>query len=268
MEMISVNDIGFSYPNNRVIEDISFELNNREILCLIGPNGSGKSTLLDCLLGLKQVNEGYIKIQDKLIDMYKPKELAKLIAYVPQQQNSCFPFRVIDMVVMGRAAYVKAFSVPKEDDWYSARKALEYVGLKSFENRLFTELSGGEVQLVMIARAITQDSKIIIMDEPTSHLDFHNELMVLEVISKLVKTKNISIIMATHFPNHAYYFYNQAINTRVGILHNKRIQVIGKPWEVLTEKYISKIFKIKTKVIKHYDNEKEYNHIIPLTTEE
>jgi len=265
--MICVKDISFSYGNKNIFKEISFEVKEREILCLIGPNGSGKSTLLDCILGLKHTQNGYVNIKDKEVSSYKPNELAKHIAYVPQKQTSSFPYKVLDMVVMGRAAHIKAFARPSEEDKNQARSALDYVGLKGFEERLFTELSGGEAQLVMIARAITQDTKVIIMDEPTSHLDYHNELMVLEVISKLVKTKGVSVIMATHFPNHAYYFPNQGISTRVGILHESRIQVLGRPSEVLTEAHISNTFRIKSKVLKHYENEKEYNHIVPLLTE-
>ena len=139
--------------------------------------------------------------------------------------------------------------------------------MRHLENRLFTEISGGEAQLIMIARAIIQDAKVIIMDEPTSHLDFRNELMILEVISTLVKKKNLSVIMATHFPNHAYYFQNQGINTRVGILNDCKIEMLGEPKQVLTEENISKVFKIKSKIFTYYENQREINHIVPLITE-
>jgi iron complex transport system ATP-binding protein len=267
MGMICVNNICFSYGETKILEGITFEIASQEILCLIGPNGSGKSTLLDCILGLNKVNDGCIKIIGKDIKKYKASELAKYIAYVPQKQTISFPFKVLDMVVMGRSSYIKAFSTPSEDDVNRAKEAIEYVGLKGFEDRFYNELSGGEAQLVMIARAITQDSKYIIMDEPTAHLDFHNELMILELICKLIKSKKISVIMATHFPNHAYYFTNQGIDTRVGILNKKKIEIVGNPEEVLTESKISKVFKIKSKVLKHNENNREYNHIIPLLTE-
>ncbi|MDM8533637.1 ABC transporter ATP-binding protein [Clostridiaceae bacterium HSG29] len=267
MEMILLENVGFSYGKNEIFNNINLNIKKEEILCVIGPNGSGKSTLLDCILGLKNANNGDIYIDGKSIKKYKINELAKHIAYIPQKQTSSFPFKIIDMVVMGRAAYVNSFSGPNEEDLKIARNALNYVGLSGFENRFFTEISGGEAQLVMIARAITQDTKLILMDEPTSHLDFHNELMVLEVISKLVKSKKISVIMATHFPNHAYFFQNEGINTKVGILYEKRINYLGKPDEILIEENIKKAFKIKSKVLNHYEDNKKYNYIVPLLTE-
>lgn len=265
--MINIKNAYFSYGSRPILDDISLDINKEEILCLIGPNGSGKSTLLDCVLGLNKLKSGQIYIRGKELSTYKRTELAKHIAYVPQKQTATFPFRVIDMVIMGRSPYIKSFSIPSEDDFQRAREAIDYVGLNGFEERLFNELSGGEAQLVMIARAITQDSSIIVMDEPTSHLDFHNELLVLEIIRKLVKTKNITIIMATHFPNHAFYFPNHGIKTRVGILNGGKICVLGEPCDVLNEEEISRVFKIKSKVLKHVEKDREYNHIIPLLTE-
>lgn len=265
--MISVDDICFSYGDRKILDNVSFRVHKEEILCLIGPNGSGKSTILDCILGLKTLKSGRICIGDKPVCSYKAKELAKHIAYVAQKQSSTFPFKVIDMVVMGRSPYIKTFAVPSENDIKLARDAIEYVGLKGFEERLYNELSGGEAQLVMIARALTQDSKIIVMDEPTAHLDFHNELLVLEIIRKLVNSKRITVVMATHFPNHAYYFLNHGIKTRVGILDNNSIDILGCPNEVLTEKKISQVFKIKSKVLRYKEGLSEFNHIIPLLTE-
>ncbi|MDP4164954.1 MAG: ABC transporter ATP-binding protein, partial [Bacillota bacterium] len=180
-------------------------INEGEAFLIVGPNGCGKSTLIDNLLGLLKLKAGKIEIGGKDIKQMKPKEIAEHLAYVPQGHEKSFGYKVLDIVLMGRTYAAKMFSPPLEEERVLALKALEQVGLKGFEEKEYTRLSGGELQLVMIARALAQKSTLLIMDEPTAHLDFYHELNVLEIVTDLVKNKKISVIMATHFLNQAFY---------------------------------------------------------------
>lgn len=267
MQLIEIGDASFKYGNNHIFENINLDLLKGEVLCLFGPNGCGKTTLLDCILGVKSLNSGLITIGEKNIKKIGVQDLAKLIAYVPQIHNKSFPYKVIDIVLMGRAPYKSMFSSPCSSDIEIAENALELLGMKDFKDKVYTQLSGGETQLVMMARAIAQETPIIIMDEPTAHLDFKNELKILESITEFVKEKNISIIMATHFPNHAFYFENNGINTKVALMNNKKIATMGRPSQVLTENNMKKVFKINSKVFSLDSRENEkINFIVPLNS--
>ncbi len=267
MSLIKIGDASFKYDNKYIFEDINLNLSKGEVLCLFGPNGCGKTTLLDCILGIKKLKSGVITIKDKNIKKIGVQDLAKLIAYVPQIHNKSFPYKVIDIVLMGRAPYQSMFSAPRGEDMEIAEQALELLGIKDFKDKVYTQLSGGETQLVMMARAIAQETPVIVMDEPTAHLDFKNELKILESISEFVKKKNISIIMATHFPNHAFYFENAGIDTKVALMNDKIIATLGKPSKVLTENNMKKVFHINSKVfsVDEGDGDK-INFIVPLNS--
>lgn len=267
MALIEVKNAAFAYENDNIFENINFKLDKGQVLCLLGPNGCGKTTLLDCILGLLRLNSGGIFLNDKNIDSLKPHEIARSIAYVPQIHEKTFPYTVIDVVLMGRAAYTTLFSSPSSEDIAIAEKALEQVGIIKLKDRPYTQLSGGEGQLVMLARALTQKAPVLIMDEPTAHLDFKHELNVLETIIKLVKETDLSIIMATHFPNHALCFENNNINTKVAMINRKEFGAFGLPSEVLCEENMRKIFHINSKVIKYsIDMKSDLNYIIPVNT--
>lgn len=260
--MIRIESLDFKYYENPILKNISLQVHQGEILCLLGPNGSGKTTLLKCLLGIHACTSGQIYMADKLLESYSHKKLARYVSYVPQKQTSSFPYRVIDMVVMGRTSYLGILDKPSKKDYQIALEALQYVGLEKLSERPYTELSGGESQLVMIARALTQESECIILDEPTAHLDYRNELLILETIKALVKDQNRTIVMATHYPNHALYFENHGIETKVAFLNEGGIEISGKPTEVLTEKNLSSIYNIESKIIIH----DHLSHIVPLKT--
>ncbi|WP_461204688.1 ABC transporter ATP-binding protein [Clostridium sp. DL1XJH146] len=267
MKLVKIEDASFKYGDEFIFENINLDLSKGEVLCLFGPNGCGKTTLLDCILGIKKLNSGLITIENTNIKKIGVQDLAKLVSYVPQIHNKSFPYKVIDIVLMGRAPYQSIFSSPRSEDMEIAEQALELLGIKDFKDKVYTQLSGGETQLVMMARAIAQETPIIIMDEPTAHLDFKNELKILEAISGFVKKKEISIIMATHFPNHAFYFENSGIDTKVALMNNKVIATLGKPSWVLTENNMKKVFQINSKVfsIDEGDGDK-INFIVPLNS--
>lgn len=245
MSLLSLKNLSFGYNDHQLIFDnISFDVYPGEVFCIIGPNGCGKTTLIDSILGINHPKSGEIYVDGHDLHQLKPREFAKNIAYVPQGHTKTFPYTVLDIVIMGRTYATKLFASPDTSQKQLALKSLEQVGLKGFENRLYTELSGGELQLVLIARALTQDSKIMVLDEPTAHLDFRHELMVMEIITWLIKKKGLTIIMATHFLNQAFYLENANVKTRVALMNQGKIESIGTPTEVITKKNLQNVFKI------------------------
>lgn len=263
MNLLEVRDAAFAYDNRRMIFDgISFDVKPGEIFCIVGPNGCGKSTLIDCILGLNRLKRGSIALGGKGIEHMKPKEFAEHVAYVPQGHKTTFAYTVLDVVTMGRTYAAGMFSPPDEHEKEIARDALKQVGLEGFEDREYTRLSGGELQLVIIARAIAQQPRLLVMDEPTAHLDFTHELTVMEIIAGLVKEKKISIVMATHFLNQAYYLENAGVNTRVALIKDGDFVQIGTPSEVLTTANLEKTFNIVSEIVSDGSGVRKY--ILPL----
>ncbi|MDI9597019.1 MAG: ABC transporter ATP-binding protein [Atribacterota bacterium] len=269
MAILEVKEASFGYGRNIVLENINFQMNAGEVICLIGPNGSGKTTLLDCIMGILPLRRGKVFLQGKSISDLKAKEIARIISYVPQIHKKTFPYTVEEIVLMGRASHIGMFASPGNEDISIAHEAIETVGIKHLQHRPYTELSGGEGQLVMIARALAQQSRIMIMDEPTTYLDFQNSLTVMEVTRQLAKKRNLSIILATHYLNHAFYFENNGLNTFTAMLDKKSFAIYGRPNKVLTRDNINKIFNIDCKII-DYDSEeiKKQRYIIPIKLSE
>jgi iron complex transport system ATP-binding protein len=249
MALVEINGIGFSYGENEILSDISFGVDKGVVFLLLGPNGCGKTTLLDCILGTLPLKVGGIAVNGQSTSRFRQGKLARFISYVPQHHESGFPYTVLQMVMMGRAAYTGLFSAPKAADRAIAKAAIDTVGISHLTERPYTRLSGGEGQLVLIARALAQNTPLIIMDEPTAHLDFKNELLVLETIARLVKERGLSVIMATHFPNHAFFFENNAVPTVVGLLKNGRFLEKGPPETVLRPESIKKLYGIHAEII-------------------
>lgn len=263
MALIEIKDAAFSYDGKRTIfEHINFRVEEGEIFCIIGPNGCGKSTLIDCVLGLNKLKTGQILIGGRPMESLKPRELAEHVAYVPQGHKTTFAYTVLDVVTMGRTYAARMFAPPGEKEREIARDALKEVGLEGFEEREYTKLSGGELQLVIIARAIAQQSRLLIMDEPTAHLDFTHELTVMEIIARLVRDKKISIIMATHFLNQAYYLENAGVNTKVALINDGNFAQVGTPSQVLNTENLERTFNIITEIVSNGSGERKY--ILPL----
>jgi iron complex transport system ATP-binding protein len=264
--MIKVSNATFSYGKEAVFQDVSLEIDRGQIFCLFGPNGCGKTTLLHCMLGMLNLSAGKITLEGRDVSSMKPQQIARLAAYIPQMHEKPFPYKVIDMVLMGRAAYTGMFSVPTAQDLKIAEEVLERVGISQFRDRPYTQLSGGETQLVLVARALAQQTPILIMDEPTAHLDFRNELAFLETVVKLVQDTGLTVVMATHFPNHAFYFEGRRINAGLALMNDRRIAVQGSPASVLTEENMASTFNIRSKVISYDSGGKQVRQIVPLET--
>lgn len=247
--MIKIENASFDYNGIPVFSNIELELAKGEILCLFGPNGCGKTTLIDNILGHLSLKSGTILIDGINRHEYSRRDLAKKIAYVPQIHEKTFPYRVIEVVVMGRTPYCYGLTSPGKEDYEIAENALEITGIPHLRDRIYTRLSGGETQLVILSRALAQQSPVIIMDEPASHLDFRHELMLLETTADLVSSRGLSIIMSTHSPNHAFYFENRNLPVRVALMNDKKFVATGKPGDVLTEDRMRQVFSISSKVI-------------------
>ena len=244
---IRVEDLSYTYPGSgkRVFEDVSFEVRSGDVISLLGPNGTGKSTLLKCLAGVLPSVEGRIMIDGEDAGRMKPADLASKMAYVPQTQSSPFPYPVHEIVMMGRAAHLGLFSSPRAEDLEKTAAAIESVGIGPLADRPCTQISGGEWQLVLIARAIAQESSILLLDEPTSHLDLGNQMRILDTITRL-SGAGFTIIVATHFPDHALLTSNRA-----AVLKDGRLSEMNTPEEIISEKMMRKTYGVDVRIIEH-----------------
>ena len=265
MSLIKVTDAAFSYDTKRVLTNINLQVERGTICCLLGANGCGKSTLIDCVMGLKTLETGNITVDGRSVNEYRAGELARKIAYVPQIHQHSFPYTVQQIVLMGRTPYVRGMSGPGEKDKELVVQALENVGMIHLADRPYTQISGGEMQLVMLARALVQDTSIIVMDEPTAHLDYRNELIFLETTARLVREQSVSILMATHAPNQAFYLEDHGINVHIAAMADGTIVASGPPERELTEDLIRAAYGVEVRCISYQDNREGNQHqILPL----
>lgn len=267
MKLIEIINASFAYEAHEIFHKIDLSLEQGKLCCLMGPNGCGKSTLIDCILGVLHLQEGEIIVDGKNVLSYKPHLLAQKIAYVPQVHDRSFPYTVEQIVLMGRTAYAGPFGSPGKDAEDMVQNALCIVGIKHLAERPYTQISGGEMQLVMLARALVQQTPIIIMDEPTAHLDFKNEMLFMETVVNMVKKNNVGVLMATHSPNQPFYFENKGLEVNVAAMKNGVIHCQGVPSQALSEANINEIYQIESKRLAYADaNTGQLYQIVPLKT--
>lgn len=238
---LELSSVECGYGRKIVVNGISFAVSSGEILCILGPNGVGKTTLFKSLLGFLNLRAGDILADGESVRGWSRKRFARSIGYVPQAHNTPFPFTVSDVILMGRTAYFGTFSTPSKEDRKIAEQMLEALEIENLRDRLFTELSGGERQMVLIARALAQKPKILVMDEPTSNLDFGNQIRVLRRI-KMLSQNGLGVVMTSHFPDHAFL-----CSSRVALLRRGGFQ-IGAPDEIVTEENLRDIYGISVKI--------------------
>ena len=219
--LLSVDGLGFGYRKKQVLHDISFTVQKGAICGLLGPNASGKTTLLKCINGVLSAHQGEIRVHGKIIAGMSRQEVARLMAVVPQQMTLAFAFTALQMVIMGRAARLGRLSLPSGKDRADAHGVLYELGVGELANRPFNELSGGERQLILLARAIFQDTPILLLDEPTSHLDFRNQFMIMDVVREMTKSKGLATIISLHDPNLAARYCNQLVALKQGKIHRE-----------------------------------------------
>ncbi len=236
--------LSFAYePGRTILHDISMKVSPGEILYILGRNGSGKTTLLSCLAGLLNPETGKVVLNSISLTEYKASEKARMIGLIPQLHVPVFAFTVHELVLMGRAPYLSWISSPSRKDRDIVDQALDQVGLFELRNRAFNELSGGEQQLVLIARGLAQKCQILLMDEPTSHLDLSNQHQILEIVNQLSR-QGLSFIIASHAPNDALTYADQVM-----LLNNGWVTGAGPPQSTITESSLSIIYGIDTEVI-------------------
>lgn len=247
--ILSVRDLSFSYGTHKALDDVSFEMQRGEILCVMGPNGSGKSTLIDCVMGIHRPARGTILLDGKDVPSYSRQELARHAAYVPQNHSVAFPYTVREAVMMGRTAYLPAFGSPNEEDEALAEAAMRRIGISHLADRSYGSISGGELRLVLLARALCQQTPLVLMDEPTAHLDYRNELRFLETICELSKTDGISVLIATHAPDQAFFFESAGCDVSALFLREGAVTAKGRPGEIITESRLEEVYGIRAKIL-------------------
>ena len=225
---IKLNNVTCGYHSIDVLCDINLVFKTGEFWCILGANGIGKTTLFKSLLGFIELKSGEILIYKQNAKRLSTKEIANYISYVPQAKSYSLQYSVLDIVLMGRANHIRKFSPPTEKDYAIAREMLEKLGIGNLSNSMYSEISGGEQQIVLIARALAQEAKFIIMDEPASNLDFENQKKILDVM-KALASKDAGIIMSSHSPDHAFY-----CNADVVLIKKDKSVVQGKANDVIT----------------------------------
>ena len=245
---IDVQNLSFSYGDRPVLHDISFRVEKGEFLSILGPNGVGKSTLFRCVLGLLSGYTGQVLVDGADSRSFSVREAARHIAYIPQSSHPIFNYSVFDIVLMGRTSGLSTFRSPKKQDAELCRWALEKVGIPHLSDRCFHRLSGGEQQLVLIARALVQKAPILMLDEPTASLDFGNQLRVLEQCRNLAR-EGYTVIQTTHNPEQSYRYSDRILTIQQG-----RVLAEGTPKEVLTEKTIRALYGVEVDVVSLRDD--------------
>lgn len=235
----SVKNLSFQWDQARkVFSEVTFSLKKGEVLCIIGPNGTGKSTLLRCMINLLRPCAGDVYVHGEHISEIDRLTLARKIAFVPQGYDVTFPYSIMEYVLMGRAPFISPFSSPKKEDIQVALNAIKEVGISHLIHKHINEISGGEHQMALIARALAQNPEFLLLDEPTSHLDFGNQMQILDLIERL-RNRGISIVMTSHYPDHAII-----VSDLVAIMHNGGITSIGPVEEVITGESLKATYNI------------------------
>jgi iron complex transport system ATP-binding protein len=241
--MLAVESLAFGFPGRTVGRDVSFALEAGEVMCVLGPNGGGKTTLFRTLLGLLTPHAGTITLGSAALQGLSRGEIARRVGYVPQGHIGYFAFTVLEFVLMGRTAHLGVFSTPGKHDRQVAEGALRSLDIAHLADKPVTEISGGERQLALVARALAQEPKLLVLDEPTASLDFGNQVRVLQRISALAGS-GISILFSSHDPDHAFLCARRAL-----LLAEGRVLEIGAPRAVIRADTLQRMYGVSVKVI-------------------
>lgn len=255
---LEIDGATFSYDGRRnIFENISFSVGPGEVFCILGPNGTGKSTLLRCLCNLYRLKSGVIKIDDQPIGSYGTAGLAKKIGFIPQIHTPTFPYTVLQIVLMGRTPHLNMIATPSEEDYRIAEQAIKDVNIEDIKDKPYTELSGGQMQMVLMARVLAQEPEIMLLDEPTSHLDVGNQMHTLEMVNRLSK-RGLSLVMTSHYPDHTFLSSH-----RVGIMKDRQFIAMGHPDEVVTDRNMEEIYGVGMRVV-YLDGAINRKIVVPL----
>ena len=239
---IQINHLHFSYGRKAVLNDFTFHADYGDLVYILGPNGVGKSTLFRCILGLLKPASGDVMIDNKSVSDYPLQELSKVIAYIPQSCKPTFDYTVLQTITMGRTAHLSLFSSPSQKDYEICRDVMKKLGIFKLADRGITQISGGERQLALIARALVQNAKILIMDEPTSNLDYGNQLRIQTQMRDLAH-EGLLIIQSSHNPQYALQFADH-----IAALDNGTNVAYGRPNEVITSALLNRLYGIEVTI--------------------
>ena len=249
----------FGYPKQKqILNQINFSVESGDLVAILGPNGAGKTTLLRCMLGFLKWNSGETVLDDKNIKQIPAKTLWKQIAYVPQAKNFNSASKAEEAVLLGRNAHLGIFSQPKQSDLQLVHHIMDRLNIRYLAEKSCSEMSGGELQMVLIARALITEPKILVLDEPESNLDFRNQLIILETMTELTR-QGITCIFNTHYPDHALRRSNKAL-----LLNKNGTAQFGKTSEIITPEQIQNAFRVKTVINKIENQNQIYYSILPL----
>lgn len=226
---VEIENAKFDYGTNPILKDVSFSVGEGDFFIIIGPNGSGKTTLMKLMAGVAELKKGSLRILDRPVQTYTRKALARTLALVPQTIPDEFPFRVSELVLMGRAPHQGVLGLESRRDMEIAARSMAFTGVDHLADRKLTQLSGGERQRVFIARAICQEPRIILLDEPTASLDLAHQVRVMDLMERLKEETHITVVMVSHDINLAAMY-----GDRLLLLKDGRLVSLGRPGEVLT----------------------------------
>jgi len=243
---LQIRQVSFSYFDGFILNDISLSIGAGETVGLLGPNGSGKTTLIKLACGILKPNHGEIWLDGTRLSQLSRRFIAQRIAVVPQQFHVSFAFTAAEIVTLGRIPFLKAFAEESEADRRLVTEVLELVGISELRERRFDELSGGERQKVILAMALAQEPKLLLLDEPTAHLDISHQVEMLELVRKLNAERGLTVIAAIHDLNLASLYFDRLI-----LLKGGRVLADGTPSQVLTEQMISEVFSASVRVEPH-----------------
>ncbi len=243
-----MRDLHFGYGSGEVLRGVSFTAASGELTSVLGPNGVGKSTLFRCLLGLMKGYTGAITVDGEDTRRLSARSLAKRVAYIPQSHYPSFNYSVFNMVLMGTTSQVSLLSSPGPRQRAAAEEALERVGVAQLRDKGYTNISGGERQLVLIARALVQDARVLVLDEPTANLDYGNQIRVMEQLRQLT-AQGYTVVQSTHNPEQAFLFSHNVVAMQDG-----RVISEGAPSVVVTEELMKKLYGTDIRVCSLYDD--------------
>ena len=241
--LLDVRDLRGGYGGGDVVRGVTFQAAAGETVLLAGPNGCGKTTLLRLLLGHLRSSGGSVRVNGRELGSLSPRTLAGLIAYIPQQHAPIFSYTALETVLMGRASHFSAFEAPRAVDREAALEALERLGVGPLANRSCLSLSGGQRQMVLIARAVCQDAKVFLMDEPAASLDYANQRLLLDAAAELNRWGRC-VVMSTHSPEHPF-----VIGQKVLLMREGRAAAFGPPAEVITPETLEEVYGVEMDVL-------------------
>ncbi len=246
---LELKDVSCGYdPKHPILENVTFDLNSGDVCCLLGPNGVGKSTLFKTILHLLPVMKGTIAINGESMENWSARRVSEHMAYVEQAHIPTFPYEVKDIAMLGRMGQISALGQPSKRDQEIVEKSLDTVGIRHLRRKIYTDISGGERQLLMIARALAQEPKILVLDEPTANLDYGNMVKVMECIRHLARRENLCVIFTTHIPDQAFM-----TNAKTVFLFRDDPLVVGPAEKVITEKNLYKAYHANIQILEIMD---------------